>query len=86
LAAFVERHEYELEFVHQDHDLSDHAVLVAAKTVHAMTVHVLKSPVEVMLLKKRRKTHPVDLSKLQQRHQDQKRVHQRRAPWLKEFR
>jgi hypothetical protein len=85
LAVFVERLEYELEFVHQDHDLSDHAVLVAAKTVHATTVHALKSPVEAMLQKKTRKMLLVEQSSPHQKHHDQKRVHQRRAPWLKEF-
>jgi hypothetical protein len=85
LAEFVEKLEYVLEYVHQDHVRSDHAVLVVAKTVHVTTARVAKSLAVVVLLKKRRKTHRVELSKLQQKHHDQKRVHQRRAPWLKEF-
>jgi hypothetical protein len=85
LAEFAERLECELEYVRQDHARSDHDVLVVVKTAHVTTAHAAKSLVVVILLKTRRTTHHVEPSKPQQKHHDQKRVHQRRAPWLKEF-
>jgi len=85
LVEFVERLECELEYVHQDHVRSDHVVQVVVKIAHVTTDHAAKSQVAATLLKTRRTTHHVELSKPQQRHHDQKKVHQRRAPWLKEF-
>jgi hypothetical protein len=86
LAEFVEKHELGHVFVHRAHALSVHVVPADVKTVHATTVHALKSPVETMLLKKTKKMLLVEQSSLHQKHHDQKRVHLRRAPWQKAFR